>query len=513
MAKQERNLIKLISLVFASFIFFLFLAGGSAQNASAATSSYSDVLHDLGQDENFTVTDYPATSGDYSLHVIQIAESSDGELLIYVYQPAGRQDIKACSINIAREINNSVGLGFKNYELEYLNSNGGVFFKYRVKDFELKADTVRYYNVSNILRPWDKIIDNPAGGGQTISEVPYPVGQFWTACTVGDSVTYTMTESEVITVTEKYVGHVIYDEGVQLGWTTTHNKTAAHFVAFATDKPIEKLISASVTFNERDVQYKLCGNLAHTDALNGHTYKSKFDYIYGDKTPHDTVKLSYKDKVFDIGKNNYTWDRIRTTDDFLADGKNEDREITSGDEASLAGTKWVLNFYETPLQAKTDGKEWAVVASGWAALFNGVGDIDCRYTEVSDVMILQLEFETDGQHYNLGVVDNKQTGSNKPWGGNGNKGSGCTADWGWLSALPVWAWFIIFPLGIAAAIVLVCLVVWLVKLPFRKLSEHRKRKRIEREILLNQEARDNAKAKATQKRRTTARQKRKGGKK
>ncbi len=33
---------------------------------------------------------------------------------------------------------------------------------------------------------------------------------------------------------------------------------------------------------------------------------------------------------------------------------------------------------------------------------------------VGDVTILRLKFETDGVVYNLGVIDNKQTGSNDP---------------------------------------------------------------------------------------------------
>ena len=35
-------------------------------------------------------------------------------------------------------------------------------------------------------------------------------------------------------------------------------------------------------------------------------------------------------------------------------------------------------------------------------------------TLVGDVTILRLKFETNGKVYNLGVIDNKQTGSDKP---------------------------------------------------------------------------------------------------
>lgn len=36
------------------------------------------------------------------------------------------------------------------------------------------------------------------------------------------------------------------------------------------------------------------------------------------------------------------------------------------------------------------------------------------YTLVGDVTILRLKFETDGITYNLGVIDNKQSGSDTP---------------------------------------------------------------------------------------------------
>ena len=463
MTKARNVLTALICVLF----FFLLMTGGGAQTASAAASPYSDALEDLRKDETFDVSEYPATSGDYSLHVIQLAESEQGELLIYVYQPAARSDVQACTINIAREMDNSAGLGFKDYALEYLNNNG-VFFKYRVKDFELKADAIRYYNISNILRPYDKLIDNPADYGQTITETPYAVGQFWTACTLNGSVTYTMNESEVISVTEKYVGHVQYDEGYNFGFTSTNNATAAHFVAFNTDRPIDKLKSASLSFKERDVTYQVCGNIIHSEGVNGHTYKSKFNYKYGDKRTSEPIKLTSECKVLDVGKNNYTLNRIRTTSEFISDAKGQDVKMTSGSYESVKGTKWVLNFRETDIKMKTNGTEWLPAVNILTALINGVNDIDLSYTETSDVMLLQLEFETDGKHYNLGVVDNKQTGSNKPWGGNVGTGTGCAADWSVFSALPWWAWVLICLAAIISVTLAIKLLVWLLTSPFKR---------------------------------------------
>ena len=77
--------------VLAALVLSLFCVFGNIHKKSlkvdAATISYTDVLEDLQKDESFKVEDYPAKADDYSLQIIQIAESVNGELFIYVYQP------------------------------------------------------------------------------------------------------------------------------------------------------------------------------------------------------------------------------------------------------------------------------------------------------------------------------------------------------------------------------------------------------------------------------------------
>ena len=59
-----------------------------------AESGYSGVLDDLQKDDSFDESHYPAIADDYSLKLIQIAESVDGELFLYVYQPSGKPNSK-----------------------------------------------------------------------------------------------------------------------------------------------------------------------------------------------------------------------------------------------------------------------------------------------------------------------------------------------------------------------------------------------------------------------------------
>lgn len=411
-----------IAAAIAAAILIISFVGGVALKVRAATSApesfeYSEVLNDLKKDENFSCDDYPENSSDYSLKVIQIGESVNGEMFIYVYQPSGQKyDLRASSVNIAREQNDSASLLFKNYELKFVNCSE-VFYKYVVQDFEVKKDVVRYYNISNILRPFNKQLgDKTPNNVNTVSEVPYKVGQFWTACTLNGEVSYTMTESETIEVTKKYVGFVNYQDGVDMGWAISGGITSAHFVAFSTDKPIEKLLSVDIGFMEQHNSCKLCTNIAH---LN-HKFNSFFDYNYGDKEKHNPypVTLKYDDKKGGniggggfISANKYEWNRIRKTSEFLADSNTSEYRITSEGEKDISGTDWVLSFYETQVEYKLDNV-WAPLLSVLAIPF--VGDSDVRLTTVSDVMLLRLEFETEGKYYNLGVVDNKQTGDGEP---------------------------------------------------------------------------------------------------
>ena len=71
--------------------------------------------------------------------------------------------------------------------------------------------------------------------------------------------------------------------------------------------------------------------------------------------------------------------------------------MTEEGKAALEGKQWVLRF------AETDYQIWS------GSMANGSFS-----TLVGDVMILRLKFETDGVTYNLGAIDNKQTGSRDP---------------------------------------------------------------------------------------------------
>ena len=381
----------------------VFLTGAQSFSAVAAESenekTASGVLEDLSKDASFNATNYPSNAKDYSLSVMQLAESTDKELFIYVYQPSGDK-VRASSINISTTINDEIS--FFNYPLELLNFEG-TLFKYKVMNFEVKKDPVRYYAISSIYRPFDASIGDKKSGNNTINEVNYAVNRQYYFGEINGKPYVSCVDIETIVITDKFVGFVRYKDGFKL----YVGACDSHFVAFNTDKPIDKLLEADVYYTSQSYSWLFAIGVGQNETFG----EKKDNYAY----------LKYTDKVEHTGDGffagTYKWDRIQTVDDFI-NGENRenvyhgavlDVKVSSKltDEAlnELKGKKWVLRFIET-----------AYSLSGGAN-----GSTSTKSTLIGNVTILRLKFETDGITYNLGVIDNKQTGSTEPSNSTGIK--------------------------------------------------------------------------------------------
>ena len=406
------------------------LIGSGAQLARAAvSSSSSDVLADLQKDESFKASDYLPSVSEYKFKVIQIAESTERELLIYVYQPSiPHKDMRATSINIAREPDNSFNLSYDNYKLTFLNSSG-VFFKYKVEGFELPKSAIRYYNISNILREFNYVLDDAPTGGQTISETPNEVGQLWTVITANGETSYSMTYGDVVEITQKYVGYLEYVDGVDVNLGSIHGThTLRNFVAFSTNRRIDKLIQAELKYSLQDVSGGICANPLCTV----HSFKDVYDVKRGAPVEQKPVTIEADKTTSNIThgilSHSYTWDNIQTTKDFLADEQNKDYKLNNNDVADFKNTQWVLNFYNDVADMSAGTMLWEM-------------HIDVKFKAVSDVIILRLVFEENGKTFNLGVVDNKQTGQSRPIN---------TFDY---AVIPWWVWLIVA--GVVVIVILI----------------------------------------------------------
>lgn len=424
---------KLIAFVFVALILFPLFGVGVGGNAYADTalSGYSGVLDDLQKDESFNPDEYPAIDGDYSLQVIQIAESTAGELFVYVYQPAANvKPLTATKINMSLtddfapydyedNVDNNPGGGENGssggggggggshgcslaladmtdnqpstylYDLTLLNRNG-VFAKYKVTNFCVLPDFVRYYNITSIYRNWDGDIDEPTGNDNTVNGVAFKVGLLYTVVTVDDKVRYYCKNVDTVEIRNPFVSFLRYFDGIEDFWAVSSSLgfSDLHYIAFDTDWKIDELKEVEVSFYTQSYSRKLWLDT----------------YDYGEPIKQQPIILEGK-KISNsadgfLGEK-YEWAQIQTVEEFKKiDGL--DKEAING----VGSCKWVVLFYVTDVERE--------IESGGKIIDNG--------TKVSEVTILRLKFMSDGDCYNLGAISDSQTGSDKPSNGLGDIG-------------------------------------------------------------------------------------------
>ncbi len=405
MKTLQRKSIVVLALFLALCTFIMSVQSVANVAFAASGAEYSDILADLKKDSMFDVKNYPVVATDYSLKIIQLAESSDKELFVYVYQPCGKKDMRASSINVST--NPQADIRPINYKLKYINSSG-VFFKYVVDGITVSNAEARYYGVTSIYRPFNKEYgDKDAEHGNTVSEVPFNVSKEYRFSTInGNPVTATV-DIETIEITDKFVGLVRYPDGFAF-WSK--GACDSHFVAFDTNKPIDKLVEADVAWVQQTYWNDMEGAL-HPGITWGDKEQKTKTLSESDDTVHYTGGGLFA--------GSYSWDRIQSIDEFVASVDLEQTvysgavldvkvasKLTDEGKQALKNKKWVLRFAETEYEY-TRVNDY--IGQTCVARYDRE-----RCTFVGDVTILRLKFITDGVTYNLGVIDNKQTGSNKP---------------------------------------------------------------------------------------------------
>lgn len=350
----------------------------------AETDSHTDVITDLMRDDTFNISDYPCVITDRSLKVIGIAEGKGGSLYVYVYNPSG--DRVATKLRMSVTLDKAPDV--KDYELTEV-SRKGTLSKYCVENYIfVNLGRQRCYDIVAIYRAWDRKYDEPSGNDNEITEVAYKVGKNYTVRdTVDGSVEYICDDLDVIEVTDKYTDHIRYTKGFHLVWDYCDN----WFIAFDTDRQIDKLYEADVKFETRSV-------------IETGSIVVKPSYTYDSFEFHEVTVYSDKRVINEttgwFGKK-YEWFEIEKVSDFL-----EKEQLSSTAKENIKNKKWVLRFYNTQYSVSNYG--------------GSTGAYTKNYTELYNETILRLSFETRGQVYNLGVVDNYQSPDNVPANGNKN---------------------------------------------------------------------------------------------
>lgn len=223
-AKVKRMKIKAvykrICWVFAALLLSLLCIIESVHTKTAKADGtetvYSNVMDDLQKDDTFNPAKYPDRPLNHSLQVIQIAESENDELFIYIYQPS-HNTLDLVGSKISMYLGKSVnGKDFtpKLYDIE-LVSTQGVFDKYIVKGVKVSDESYRYYNIVSIYRPYSKEAGDFFLTIGFSDHIAYSVGQQWGAYYYNDVLTYEMNTFETLELEVTANGYVQFKSGVQ----------------------------------------------------------------------------------------------------------------------------------------------------------------------------------------------------------------------------------------------------------------------------------------------------------
>lgn len=382
---RKREIKKLIYALLSLFLLVIVLLGGrNILSAFAEIASYSNALDDLKRDAEFKESDYPDREKDYSVNIIQIAESVGGELFVYTYQPCQKTTyLMATDINMSLS---ETADGTALYSLTLINTSG-VFGKYLVNGVKASSAQTRFYNITSIYRVWDKNIDGEAENDNYKIGKAFDVGKLFKAETVNGSIKYSCKNVDVVEIKNPFVDFLSY--GQQSGWDFIFGVTKwtdIHYIAFSTDKKIDTLKEADVTYTTQPYHF---------------TGKNNEGYTYGEKSKRQYLTLTGKEEIGVDGYEKYTWNSIYRTEDFI-----KTTELTGAAKTEVEKSEFVLVFLKTSFKEQ---EQWSMM-QGHYKVADG--------TKVSDVSILRLMFETDGITYNLGAVMDMQAGDdiagNKP---------------------------------------------------------------------------------------------------
>ena len=408
MKNKLKKIIVCFVLILSTFLLTTNIFKTGVVFADTNNTKYTDVLQDLKHDKNFNTENYPINNEDYSLQIIQVAENVENKLFVYVYQPCvGNIDLRATCINMALGKNTDNKL----YNLKFINSNG-VFIKYCVDEFTISSEKTRVYDIVSIYRNWYEKYDNGLEkiNNNDISEVAFNVSKEFVISINGDVILTTCYDIETIEIVNKYVGFVRYSG--KSNWI--NSACDRQFIAFSTNKNISQILEADIYFSSQTVENRYADN---SQLKNNSPFRTSF----GEKNIDNYSHIDFRDKSEVavgssglIGNNqyiNYVWDRVQSVSEFLDSVNVENTysiglfdvnivsKITSEGLSNIEDKQWVLSFVDTDYTLEV--------------LPTGGGGIE-NYTIVGDVSILRLKFKSDGLVYDLGVVDNKQSGSFVP---------------------------------------------------------------------------------------------------
>ena len=414
-------------------IFFLLVVGlliGSSNNAllvNADVIAHTDVLDDLKKDNSFDVSNYPImtynefvennkdddpTNDKELINVIHIGESDEKELYVYTYQP-----IETNYSLTAKYLTMSVGensLDYNKYDLKLVSTNS-VFKKYKLINYLVSNDVYRYYNISEIERPFDSLIDTKISDETITDYKTHAVGQTWCCYYKNDTIIYEAETLQYVEIQPTINDYIYYDSGFSFSDIVgVKDKCRSYYIAFNVNNfDVTKIYDADLTYKYLEVKYNYAKNMITKE--ESYHYKNEsgtwIDEPWTDEnflskkvTLKETDKTSYKGEG--LWAKEYNWDRIMKADEFVSRLEEKGGTWGTTTKETLLNSQWVFAFSEYAYQS-------------YSQISGGTTTGGYEGTLVKEVDILRLHFASKQGTYNLGVVGDTTTADNIP-GGNAN---------------------------------------------------------------------------------------------
>lgn len=354
---------------------------GTVVPSVAYAAESEEVLRDLRRDKTFNEEDYPYVKDDYALYVIQIGESSNKELFVYVYQPChDTYDLLGTKISISYGYSvDGAGLNPQLYNLK-LVSTSGTLDKYYVEGFTVSNDGDRYYNLVEIFREVNSEIDEL---DETFpkTDIAYSVGQQWYVCDLNDSKHYETNTFNTLNVETVFNGNVNFPNGFQLkDFVGVYDDCDCWFYCFnADDYVIKHIYDADLNYSVRDAIHGVGLFYNETEYSN-----ERLNQVI---TLKDTDVMTYNGSG--LGARDYEWNRILSSEEFIKIAEEQKVSFTDVQKEKISSSQWVFTFLETERR------------------FQYSNDYTFTYySDVYDVGLLRLHFQdVSGRKYDLGVVN------------------------------------------------------------------------------------------------------------
>lgn len=404
--------------------------------ASAAVVSHTDVLQDLQKDSSFKISNYPYYTYDYfkavnsddntsndvqHISVIQVAEGEDGELFVYTYQPL-EDYAEICASSIVM----SVGFhsaNYQKYDLRLVSYNE-VFKKYLVEGYTVTNDLERFYNISEIERPFDDAFDEQISDETITDYKSHTVGQTWCAYYLDGSLVYEMETLEVVEIKPTLTDFVYLGDGFTLSNLVGLDTACyAHYIAFdVTNYKVDKIIDATITYKIIDSKYS--ETIYYTLNIESSRTSSTVYKTQSGEWVENPSSSDWTTKTFEITEEQtmhyqgrgllakkYSWDRIMSANNFVTEFESQGGVWNTSAKETLLNSQFVFSFTESkvteydPAPITSDDGKWVM-----SDFYSREG------TKVAQVDILRLHFMSEGKTYNLGVVGDTTTADDIPGG-------------------------------------------------------------------------------------------------